>query len=395
MEKLKFYITFLLLISLQSCSTENNNEKPINDQTLYLGSDQLINENLDLIKNKHLGIISNKASVLSGGYSLIDTLKKIKGIKIQAIFAPEHGFSIDVSAGELISDSINGDIPVYSLYGKTRKPAPEMLKNIDLLVFDLQDVGTRFYTYISTLFYVMQAAAENHIPLIVLDRPNPIGGLKIEGPVLNDGMESFIGIAPIPIVHGMTIAEIATMFSGEGWLGKEVPALNIIKMKNWKRDRFFDDFNLKWINPSPNISGLEAALLYPATGLLEGTNISDGRGTDYPFQQIGSPFINSEELIKLLDSLKHEGLSISRITFIPKNIPGKADNSKYLDKNCNGILLKITNKEIFKPVEFGIKLLFAFHKLYPEKFKFDPEYFDKLTGEKQIRNNVVKESATC
>jgi uncharacterized protein YbbC (DUF1343 family) len=389
MEKLKIYITLLLLFYLQSCSHENDIKKPANNGKLLLGSDQLINENLDLIRNKRLGIISNKASVLSNGTLLIDSLKKIDGINIKSIFSPEHGFDVNTSAGEIISDTSLAGLKVFSLYGKTRKPTIEMLKNIDVLIFDLQDIGTRFYTYISTLFYVMQSAGENNIPLIVLDRPNPIGGMKVEGPVLNNEQKSFIGIAPVPVIHGMTIGEIAEIFSGEGWIGKEKSSLKIIKMKNWKRNSNFDDYNLKWVNPSPNIPDVETAMIYPAAGFLEGTNISEGRGTENPFKQIGAPFIHSEVLISFLDSLQHEGLSIKAISFTPENITGKAENPKYFNENCNGISLKISDKKKFEAVEFGIKLIFALYKLYPERFKFDSGYFDKLTGNKQIREMIL------
>jgi uncharacterized protein YbbC (DUF1343 family) len=384
MEKVKIYILLLLLVLLQSCSTEKENKEPLNARKLYLGADQLINENLDLIKNKRLGIILNRASVLSDGVLLIDSLRKINGIKISALFTPEHGFSINYPAGELIPDSSYSEIPVYSLYGKTRKPQPEMLKDIDILVFDLQDIGTRFYTYISTLFYVMQAAGENQIPLIVLDRLNPIGGFTVNGPVLNEKQKSFIGIAPIPVLHGMTIGELAEMFSGEGWIGKEIPSLKIIRMKNWRRSSCFKDYNLTWINTSPNIPDCETAILYPATGFIEGTNISEGRGTEKPFKQIGAPFINSEDVIKLLDSLRHPGLLIKPVTFVPADIPGKAENIKYSNVRCTGISFEITDTKSFKPVDFGIELLFTLHKLYPRKLRFDTGFFNKLMGDSKI-----------
>ncbi|HSD62446.1 MAG TPA: DUF1343 domain-containing protein [Ignavibacteriaceae bacterium] len=388
MKKLKTYLGFLLLIMLQSCSTADKTPESKKTQDLLMGSDQLIRENLDLIRNKRLGIIANKASVLSDGVLIIDTLLNIDGINIQAVFSPEHGFSINTIAGEEVSDSARDGIPIYSLYGKTRKPTPEMLKNIDLLVFDLQDVGTRFYTYISTLHYVMEAAAENNIPLVVLDRPNPIGG-QVEGPVLLEEQKSFIGIAPLPVVHGMTAGEIAGLFSGEHWIGEKNISLKIIKMKNWERSRYFNDYNLNWISPSPNIPDVKTAVVYPAAGFLEGTNISDGRGTKMPFKQIGAPFILPQELIRLLDSLQHKGLSINPVTFTPVNIPGMADNPKYINEKCNGINLIVTSEKDFQPVEFGIKLLFSLYKLYPEKFNFDAGYFDNLTGDKEIREMLL------
>lgn len=389
MKILNFYSVVLLLLVLQSCRYESRHPESIDPQKLLMGSDELISRNLDLIKNKRLGIISNRASVLSDGVLLIDTLRKIQGINIQAIYCPEHGFYINSEAGKEIPDSSVSGIPVYSLYGANRKPTPDMLNNIDLLIFDLQDVGTRFYTYISTLFYVMESADENHIPIVVLDRPNPIGGLKVEGPVLKEKQRSFIGIAPIPVVHGMTIGEMAELFYGEELPGKKNLKLKIIKMKNWERTNYFDEHKLKWISPSPNIPDDTTAIIYPGTGFLEGTNISVGRGTDMPFKQIGAPFINSKELIKLLDALQHKGISLSQVTFIPKRLQGKAENPLYINEMCRGIKINITAKKDFQAVEFGIKLLFSLLKLYPEKFKFNDTNFDNLTGDKEIRKMLL------
>ena len=389
MEKLKLYLFIFLLISFQACE----NRKPGNNtevqNKLILGSDKLIHENIRLIKNKKLGIVANRASILSNGVTLVDTLSKINGINIRAIFAPEHGYSINVSAGENSSDSADKNIPVYSLYGRYRKPSPEMLKDIDLIIYDLQDTGTRFYTYITTLFYVMQAAAENRIPLIVLDRPDLIGGSNVEGPVLNTDMRSFIGMTPLPIVYGMTVGELAELFAGENWIEADSISLRIIKMSNWNRKSSFADYKLPWINPSPNIPDVETALIYPGMALLEGTNVSEGRGTEQPFKVIGAPFINPAELINELDSLGHPGLSIKPAHFIPVKLPGKADKPKYENTRCSGIQLKVEKSDEFKPVDFGIRLLFALHKLYPEKFKFEPAFFDKLAGDKSLRKMLM------
>ncbi len=388
MEKLKLYIAGFLLIILQSCETQKTDKQINIDSRLFLGSDRLISENIDLIKNKRLGIVANKASILSNGVLLIDTLRKIDGIHIKTIFAPEHGFNANTSAGQTVYDSSYGTIPVHSLYGKNAKPSAEMLKDIDLIIFDLQDIGTRFYTYISTLFYVMQAASENKIPFIVLDRPDPIGGLKVEGPVLTPDLKSYVGIAPIPVIHGMTIGELAEMFAGEKWIASENTGFKIIKMENWRRGSFFNDYRLTWVNPSPNIPDAETALIYPATAFLEGTNISEGRGTDKPFKQIGAPFINPAELMKELDSLHHTGLSVKPAYFVPLSTPG-SENPKFENLKCSGIVLKTEDIGEFKPVEFGIKLLFVLEKLYPEKFKFNSVYFDKLAGERSVREMLI------
>jgi uncharacterized protein YbbC (DUF1343 family) len=389
MEKLKFYIAIFLLIIFQSCETHKVDKQIQADSKLILGDDLLVTENIDLIKNKRLGIVANKASILSNGVLLTDALRKIDGVNIKAIFTPEHGFNVNISAGEIVFDSSEGNLPVYSLYGKTGKPSTDMLKEIDLIIFDLQDIGTRYYTYISTLFYAMQSAAENKIPLIVLDRPNPLGGIKVEGPVLSAGMESFVGIAPIPVIHGMTIGELAGMFAGENWIDSDKPPLKIIKMKYWRRESFFNDYHLTWVNPSPNIPDAETALIYPATAFLEGTNISEGRGTEKPFRQIGAPFINSADLINGLDSLQHPGLSIKPVHFIPLGITGKAKSPKYENQKCYGVIMETEDPSEFRPVEFGIKLLYVLQKLYPEKFKFDSVYFDKLAGKRSVREMLI------
>ena len=230
--------------------TQNKNE-------FRFGADQLLSENFHLIKNKKLGIVTNHTAVLSNGVHLVDTLNSIKDTKIVALFGPEHGIRGDNSAGETISHGVDSKtgIPVYSLYGKDRKPTKEMLKDVDVLIFDIQDVGARFYTYISTLFYTVQAAAENNIPLIVLDRPNPISGIYVDGPIRKPELSSFVGIAPLPIAHGMTIGELAKYFAGEKLIGENlIVDLKVIKMKNWDRNLFYDSFVSEWIKPSPNHS---------------------------------------------------------------------------------------------------------------------------------------------
>jgi uncharacterized protein YbbC (DUF1343 family) len=381
------FIPFLFL-TLQSCTSKS--EAPQQQEVRFeYGADQLIIKNLDLIQNKRLGIICNSASVLSNGTLLTDTLLKIKDINIIKIFAPEHGYFINNSAGEIVNDSSLRGITVYSLYGKNKKPTSGMLKNVEFLIYDLQDLGTRFYTYISTLYYVIEAASENNIPLIILDSPDPIGGDYVDGPILNDSLISFIGIIPIPIAYGMTPGELAKMIIGEKWIKSTNDHFKIIKMVNWRRENYFDDYNTEWINPSPNIPDLETAILYPGIALLEGTNISEGRGTNRPFKSIGAPFINSQRLIEELTSLKCTGINLTPASFIPERIGSKAVKPKYENKKCSGISLNITNRNEFNSVHFGIKLLYALHKLYPEKFKFNVNYFDKLSGDSSIRKMLT------
>jgi len=265
-----------------------------------------------------------------------------------------------------------------------------MLNNIDIILFDIQDIGARFYTYISTLYYLLQSAAENNLPVIVLDRPNPISGLRVSGPLLNLNHRSFIGIAPIPVLHGMTIGELAELFVNENFINtSKKPELIVIKMQGWKRNYFWNDLDREWIPTSPNIPNFETALIYPGTCFIEGTNVSEGRGTDDPFLTIGAPYINSEELINKLKSLQIAGIEFSPSSFTPVNKKGKAIHPKYEGINCYGVKFKLTDKNRFKAVEFGVYLIYVLIKLYPDNFKFKDNYFDKLAGTDKLRKDLL------
>jgi len=281
------------------------------------------------------------------------------------------------------------DIPIISLYGKDKKPSKENFKEVDVIIFDIQDVGARFYTYISTMFYVLESAGENNIPVIILDRPNPIGGNYVDGPVLDPNYKSFVGIAEIPITHGMTIGELANYFIGEKLISswKNI-SVKVIQCKNWKRE-IPVQFYSKWNSPSPNINSLETALVYPGTCLLEGTNISEGRGTRFPFLQIGAPFIKAEVLVSKLNSLEIEGAEFTGIAFIPENISGMASNPKFEGKTCYGIKIKVTDPVKFEPVKFGVKLLYVLVKLYGNKIKFN-DSFDRLAGSSDLKSMLLK-----
>lgn len=381
--------TILLFISFASL---NCSKSQVNNSTFRTGSDVLLLNDIKLISGKKISLVVNHTSVLSNGIHLLDTLLNRSEVKIVSVFSPEHGFAGNFSAGEKIKDSVSSDsgIKFYSLYGKTFKPAKEMLTGTDLILFDLQDIGARFYTYISTLFYVLQSAAENNIPVIVLDRPNPYSGNIVGGPLIEKSLQSFIGITSLPVLHGMTIGELAKYFSEEEFLGKGLKTqLHIIKMENWKREYFLDDIDLKWINPSPNIKSFETIIIYPATCLIEGTNISEGRGTEKPFLQIGAPFINSEKLISELTSSGIKEIEIIPAEFTPKSIKGVAESPKYEGQKCFGISFKVINKKIFDAVKFGIQLISALVKLYPKDFRFREDHFDKLVGVKNIRQMIT------
>lgn len=365
-------------------------------QPIMTGADVLISEKLTFLSGKKIGIVTNHTALLSDGNHLVDALVSKSDFKITALFGPEHGIRGNVQAGETVNSGfdVKTGVKVHSLYGNTKKPTREMLSNVDLLIFDIQDVGARFYTYISTLFYVIESANENNIPLIVLDRPNPIGGFAIDGPIRKEGLESFVGIAPIPVIHSMTVGELANYFIGEGLIKvKQGFSLEILRIKNWNRNSLVTDYNSDWIPPSPNLPFKESAIVYPGTCLIEGTNVSEGRGTLNPFLTIGAPFINSQELINELSVLGHPGLLLSATAFIPMDIDGMSSNPKYKNIRCNGIQISVKSPKDVKPFEFGLNLICALQKLYPDNFQIKDKSFDLLIGDKNIRR-LIKSGST-
>lgn len=356
--------------------------------SVELGADRIVSDQFYVIENKRIGIVTNHSAVLSNGIHLVDTLFNLSNCEIVALFGPEHGIRGNAPDGKSIKDGIDPktNIPVYSLYGKTYKPSPDMLKNIDILIFDIQDIGARFYTFISTLYYTLIASAENNIPIVVLDRPNPIGGNVVDGPIRKENFKSFVAIAPIPIQHGMTIGELANMFNSENWLGDNLSAdLTIIEMDGWYREFLFDYYELTWINPSPNIPSLNSAILYPGMCLIEGVNVSEGRGTYSPFLIFGAPYINSEELLIELKSYDIPGLEFNSTSFKPIAIENMSIHPKYQDQTCSGINISVRDKTITRSLRFGIQVLYSIKKLYPRDFEYRKNWLDKLFGDTYLR----------
>lgn len=384
MNKSFFIISFIFLFSLFGCG------QSIEEKNIEFGNEVFLKSHLNLIEGKRIGIIANQTSVLPNGTHLVDTLLRL-GFNVTAIFAPEHDFRGDLPAGKNVAERIDEKtgVPIYSLYGKNKKPTAKHLANVDILIYDLQDIGARFYTYISTLYYSIEAAAESNKTILILDRPNPLNGNYVSGEVLKREFISFIGIARLTVAHGFTIGEIAKYFSGEELKTKNEPDIKIIKMNDWEREKYWDDFNLKWIPTSPNIPDFETALIYPAICFLEGTNISEGRGTGNPFKIIGAPFINSADLVKELKKKNIPGIKILPQTFTPVSIAGKAVHPKFENEECSGIKISVTDKTKFKPVEFGVYLLTALVKLYPDKIIFKKDYFDKLAGSDKLRKELL------
>lgn len=357
-----------------------------------IGIERLITDKFHLIEGKNIGIITNHIGILLNGEHFVDYLFATKRVNIKALFGPEHGIRGDAPDGRKITDAIDEKtgIDVYSLYGEIRKPTKKMLKDIDILVFDIQDIGARFYTYISTLNNCLEAAAENNIKFIVCDRPNPIGGIKVDGPILKPNQKSFVGIQPIPIQHGMTVGELALMFNSEGWLENGIKAdLTIIEALNWERKQLFDQTGIKWINPSPNMVSLDAAIIYPGLCLIEGTNVSEGRGTLKPFLTIGAPFIDSKALINELDSYHLKGVVFTPTSFTPRSIANMSTNPKFKDVPCTGIEIRIEDRNVIESVKLGISIVHAINKLFKNDFVLNKRRFNLLLGDESVTENIL------
>jgi uncharacterized protein YbbC (DUF1343 family) len=331
------------------------------------GIDQLEDRNFEALKvagvaKPRVGLITNQTGVDSQGRRTIDVLAHAPQMQLTAIFSPEHGVqgTADTTAVANSKDSATG-VPIYSVYGDSdakRRPSPESIRNLDVLVFDLQDAGARLYTYESTLGYFLEAAAKAGKPIVVLDRPNPVNGAYVQGPVSDSGQESFVNYHTVPVRHGMTIAELARLFNAERRINA---SLTVVPMKGWMRGDWFDSTGLEWVNPSPNLRNLEQTILYPGVALIEGTNVSVGRGTDTPFQLVGAPWIKSKQLAAYLNARL-----IAGVRFVPTVFtPASSTNS---GQQCGGVQIMLTNRETLDAPELGIELAAALHKLYPQQF---------------------------
>ncbi len=343
-----------------------------------LGIETLVTDSAGMLAGKRIGLVCNHTSVFPDGKHIADSLRRFPGVRLAAVFAPEHGFRGLASAGERVDSSGYADIPVYSLYGKTRKPTSDMLRSIDLLIFDIQDVGARFYTYISTMGLCIEAAAAAGIPVVVCDRPNPIRGDIVEGPVLRIRHRSFVGMYPIPIRHGLTVCELARMAVAKKWLKCPGVDLRCVPMTGWSRSMWFDETGLPWTPPSPNIPTLETAIAYPGMCLIEGSNLSEGRGTEAPFLQTGAPFIGGEDLRNALEEYGIEGAEIREVQFTPEAKPGAAA-PKYERRRCGGIRLSIVHRDHFNPIFAGLAVLAAAAETAPDSLQLKP-YLAQLAG---------------
>ena len=353
------------------------------------GLDILLSDSLHLIQGKTIALVTNQTGIDHKGNPNYERLIDLNNVNLKVIFSPEHGLFGEAAAGEKVSYGDHEiELPnVISLYGKTRKPTPDMLKGVDIILYDIQDVGARFYTYITTLGLVMEAAGKLDIPVLVLDRPNPIRGDRFEGPVLNKEFQSFVGYYPIPIQYGLTIGELALMIVSEKWINT-IPSLSVIPMDGWSGNMWFDDASLPWVSPSPNIPDLETAIIYPGMCLLEATNVSEGRGTFHPFVRFGTPWIDAHELSQTLNKLHLPGVVFSPITFTPITIPGMAQNPKYENTLCQGIEIHIIDRNQYQSVLTGISVISSIANLYPAKIEYKEEWFTKLWGSTSWKNTL-------
>lgn len=363
-------------------------------QRVRLGAEVLLAKRLDLVEGKRVGLICNHTSVLPNKTHLVDTLLA-RNVRIAALFSPEHGIRGIKPRGMKVEDAIDEKtgLKIYSLYGTRQKPTPEMLENIDVLIFDIQDVGARFFTYYITMSYAMEASAKNGKIFIVLDRPNPINGTDLEGPILDSLLQSGVGRFPLPTRHGLTIGELAKMILGEGWLGERSNlSLIVIPMEGWRRDMWYDQTKLPWLPPSPNIKSLSTATVYPGTCLFEATNLSEGRGTFKPFEYLGAPWLDRFVTTKL-NALHLPGARFHPIVFTPNADSVRAPNPKYKNEQCSGIFIQVTNRNTFRPVTAALKIIETLITSYPSQFTFDSTFFDKLLGSGQFRQSLGEQPA--
>lgn len=351
------------------------------------GLQALLADRRALLKGRRVGLVTHPAAVLPDLTAAVDALRQA-GVRLTALFGPEHGFGGAAADGLPVPDAVDPrtGLPVYSLYGKVKAPTAAMLAEVDVLVFDMQDVGVRFYTYLSTLFYVLSGAAKAGCPVIVLDRPNPIDGLTLEGPPVQPGYESFVGVAPLPIRHGMTLGELARYLCAEFAIDAE---LTVVPVHGWRRAQWFDETGLPWVPPSPAMPHLSTATLYPGLCLVEGTNLSEGRGTALPFELCGAPWLDGYELAAALNQLDLPGVRFRPLTFEPSA-------SKHAGQLCQGVQVHVTDRCRLRAVELGLHVIAACRSQAPDRFQFlptswegQPAHLDLLMGGPATRQGLL------
>lgn len=361
---------------------------------VQLGSERLLAPPLlsQLLAGRRVGVVSNPASIDNSYAHIVDRVAATPGVTLAALFGPQHGFRSDVQENMIETDHAHDDrrrVPVYSLYSETRQPTDEMLRGVDVLIIDLQDVGTRIYTYIYTMANCLIAARRHGVKVIVCDRPNPIGGEAVEGPMLVPGYESFVGLYPIPMRHGMTIGELGNMFNEHFGIGAD---LHVVPMRGWTRSMYHDDTDVPWVLPSPNLPTLDGAIVYPGTVLFEGTSVSEGRGTTRPFELVGAPRVVPEAFAEALNQVGLQGVFFRPVVFEPTF-------HKHAKQPCGGCQIHVRDRKSFRPVLAGVALTAAFRKADASFTWRQPPYeyehiklpFDILAGSSALREQIEAE----
>jgi uncharacterized protein YbbC (DUF1343 family) len=357
-------------------------EAPAGDGAVRPGLEVFLEHLPADLRGKRIALITNHSAIDRAGASAIDLVARHAGLRLVALLAPEHGIRGAAEAGATIDDERDAKtgIPVYSLYkAEGRGPTPAMLRDVDVLVYDLQEVGGRTWTYVSTMALSMQAAAARGIPFVVLDRPNPIGGEIVEGAPLDPKFASFVGMYPIPARHGMTVGELAVLFNRQHGIGAD---LIVAKTANWRRSQWRDATGLPWVNPSPNLRSLTALINYPGTVYFEGTNLTEGRGTDRPFEQIGAPWLRAPEIVEVMQALRLPGVRFEAIT-----MPVGGSAAKFPGQTIPGIRFAVTDRHAYRPVRTALLLIDTIKRRHLKDFAWGPS-IDRLTGTDQVRRAI-------
>ncbi len=344
---------------------------------VLLGVDALRRDGFRRLAGARVGLVTNVSGRARDGARTLDLLHAAPGVTVVAVFAPEHGLSADREGHVRSGRDARTDLPVHSLFGETRRPTAEQLDGVDTLVFDIQDVGVRFYTYMSTMLRAMEAAAERDLRFVVLDRPNPLGGERVEGPVLEDELRSFVNYHALPVRHGMTPGELARMLNEERDVGAR---LEVVEVEGWRRAMYWEDTGLAWVPPSPNLREPPQVLLYPAVALLEGTNVSVGRGTDRPFEVVGAPWMDAEAIVRRLAEERLAGVRVEPTAFVPRAGPHRR-------RRCNGVRLEVTDRDAYRPVRTGLALARALRAEHADRW--DPERLALLVGSRRTADAAV------
>ncbi len=380
------FVPFTILGALLFCVVAHVHSSPKRSgraARVQTGLDILASQKFAPLRGKHIGLITNHTGLDSQGRSTIELLSRAPGLKLVALFSPEHGLAGRNNERVSSTKDPSTGLPIYSLYGETLRPTDDMLKDIDALIFDIQDAGVRFYTYTVTMAYCMEEAAKRKIAFFVLDRPNPLGGEILEGPMLDPDKTSFVAYFPLPVRYGLTIGELAQLFNAENHIGAD---LHVIAMKNWHRNYFFESTGMKWIPPSPALRTVKGSILYPGIEILQSPGVSVGRGTQAPFEEFGAPWLNGDEVAAALNDRHLPGLHFAAQPFIPVSGP-------YSGQRCGGVAIRITDRFRVRSMHMGLEIAAILQKHYPKQF--DAAKLLELTGNsetvQQLQSGVAPE----